>query len=231
MLLDSFNQKDRVMNTIKTLIMTLGIALVSVASADAKAKEWGGFYGKFSFGYGSPDVVKENIPLEDDHINAFLKGFSATAREVAYDFRLGDNFAMGAEAGITFIFPDSKSNSSPFFLKGEFVPQISYINNDLKIFAGIGVGFANGYGYKGVPNAVQKAFDPNEKRWINLEASYGGYWLAELGFDYLLTSMWFVGAKYQYERTFTTAQKEVNGNKLSLYVQQHTFLATIGLKY
>lgn len=219
------------MNTRLKALAAMGLWLMSVMAVDGKAKEWGGFYGKFSFGYGRPDVVKENVPIEDDHINGFLKGFSATAREVAYDFRLGESFAVGAEAGITFIFPDSKYKNSPFFLKGEFVPQISYINNDLKIFAGLGVGFANGYGYKGVPNAIQKALDANEERWINLEASYGGYWLAEAGFDYLLTSMWFVGAKYQYERTFTTAKKEESGMKYSLYVQQHTFLATIGIKY
>lgn len=219
------------MNTRLKVLAAMGLWLMSVIAVDGKAKEWGGFYGKISAGYGSPDVVKENFTFTERSINGFLKGFSATAREVAYDFRLGENFAVGAEAGIIFIFPDSRHKSSPFYLKGEFVPQISYINNDLKIFAGLGVGFANGYGYKGVPNAIQKALDANEDRWINLEASYGGYWLAEVGFDYLLTSMWFVGAKYQYERTFTTAHKEESGMKYSLYVQQHTVLATIGIKY
>ncbi len=192
----------------------------------------GRIYGKLSAGYGKPDVVKENVPIEDDHINGFLKAFSATAREVAYDFRLGENYAVGAEAGITFIFPDSKYKSSPFFLKGEFVPQISYINNDLKIFAGLGVGFANGYGYKGVPNAFQKLMNSGANHgYVVPEYEFGGYWLAEVGVDYLLTDVWFVGAKYQYERTFTTALKEEKGMKHSLYVQQHTFLATIGIKY
>lgn len=220
------------MNTRLKVLAAMGLWLMSVMAVEGKAKEWGGFYGKLSAGYGSPDVVKENFTFTDRNINGFLKGFSATAREVAYDFRLGENFAVGAEAGITFIFPDSKYKNSPFFLKGEFVPQISYINNDLKIFAGLGVGFANGYGYKGIPNAFQKLMDSGANHGsVVPESEFGGYWLAEVGFDYLLTSMWFVGAKYQYERTFTTAQKEDEGIKHSLYVQQHTFLATIGIKY
>lgn len=47
--------------------------------------------------------------------------------------------------------------------------------------------------------------------------------------DYLLTDVWFIGAKYQYERTFTTAQAEYKGQTASLYVQQHALLATFGI--
>jgi hypothetical protein len=121
---------------------------MSIVSAEIQAKEWGGFYGKFSFGYGKPDVVKENSTFEEEKINGFLKAFSATAREIAYDYRIGKNFAIGAEASLTFITPDSKNKNSSFFIKGEFVPQVSYINDILKLFAGVGVGFANGYGFK-----------------------------------------------------------------------------------
>ncbi|QOL20274.1 outer membrane protein [Candidatus Bodocaedibacter vickermanii] len=213
-------------------LASINFGLLSTVSAEGQAKEWGGFYGKFSFGYGKPDVVKENTFFDEDKINGFLKAFSATAREVAYDYRIGNNFAIGAEAGLTFILPDSKNKNSSFFIKGEFVPQISYINDSVKLFAGVGVGFANGYGFKGIPNALQKMMDSGaDSGRVVPESEFGGYWLAEVGVDYLLTDVWFIGAKYQYERTFTTAEKEHNGEKASLYVQQHTFLATVGIKY
>ncbi|MDP3935986.1 MAG: hypothetical protein Q8Q56_03260 [Alphaproteobacteria bacterium] len=205
---------------------------MSTVSAEGQTKEWGGFYGKFSFGYGKPDVVKENTYFDEGKINGFLKAFSATAREIAYDYRIGNNFAIGAEAGLTYVLPDSNHTNSSFFIKGEFVPQLSYINDSLKLFAGFGVGLANGYGFKGVPKAFQKMVDSGANQGqIVLESEFGGYWLAEVGVDYLLTDVWFIGAKYQYERTLTTAQKEVEGLNCSLYVQQHTFLATVGVKY
>jgi opacity protein-like surface antigen len=220
------------MNKRLKVLTAMGLCLLSVMAVEGKDREWGGFYGKFSFGYGKPDVVKENILFNEDGVNGFLKAFSATAREVAYDFRLGDNFAIGAEAGLTYILPNSNNKNSSFFIKGEFVPQLSYINGSFKLFAGVGVGFANGYGFKGVPNALQKMMNSGAGYALIIpESEFGGYWLAEVGIDYLLTDVWFVGAKYQYERTFTTAQKEDKGINHSLYVQQHTFLATVGVKY
>ena len=197
-------------------LASINFGLLSTVSAEGQAKEWGGFYGKFSFGYGKPDVVKENASFDEDRISGFLKAFSATAREIAYDYRIGNSFAIGAEAGLTYLFPDSKNNNSSFFIKGEFVPQVSYINDSVKLFAGIGVGFANGYGFKGVPNAFQRMMDSGVI-FVEIlpESEFGGYWLAEVGVDYLLTDVWFIGAKYQYERTFTTAQTEYKGEKAS----------------
>jgi opacity protein-like surface antigen len=190
-------------------------------------------------GYGKPDVVKENTKFDENRYSEFYKVFSASFREIGYNCCIGNSFSIGAEAGFTFE-PEArkypiKTANSYHLIKLEFVPQLSYINDSLKLFAGVGVGLANGYGFKGVPNAFQKdmneAYTPYGYNSISIYSPYGGYWIAEVGVDYLLTDIVFIGAKYQYERTFTTAQKERDGIKHSLYVQQHTFLATIGIKY
>lgn len=213
-------------------LASINFGFLSTVSAEGQTEKWNGFYSKLSLGYGKPDVVKENISFDDGHISGFLKAFSASFREIGYNFCIGNSFAIGAEAGFTFVPQEKRKNLKYKSMKLELVPQISYINDSLKLFAGVGIGFANGYGYKGVPNAFQKMFDSGDARvQIDLESDYGGYCIAEVGVDYLLTDVWFIGAKYQYERTFTTAQKEINGKSASLYVQQHTFLATVGIKY
>ena len=49
------------MNTRLKALAAMGLWLMSVMAVEGKEKEWGGFYGKLSAGYGSPDVVKENL--------------------------------------------------------------------------------------------------------------------------------------------------------------------------
>jgi opacity protein-like surface antigen len=210
------------------VIMSLPFGFLSTVRAEDQAKEWGGFYGKLSLGYGKSDIVQETTFFNEAHLSSlgFFRYFSTSIREIAYDYRIGKNFAVGCEAGIMIVTwgrtPDA---SNAAYLRGEIAPQISFINGSLKLFAGAGVGFANGYGLKGMPNELTAIQDKN----YTSGSAIGGFWLAEAGADYLLTPIIFIGAKYQYERTFTTHKDEVTNQ--SLYVQQHTFLATFGIKY
>ncbi len=122
--------KHKILKALAFVVINFG--LLSTVSAEGQAKEWGGFYGKFSFGYGKPEVVKKNVNFNEDNINGFLKAFSAIAREIAYDYRIGNNFAIGAEAGITFFSYPHDEKSDALLVKGEFVPQLSYLNNSTK---------------------------------------------------------------------------------------------------
>lgn len=128
--------------------------------------------------------------------------------------------------------PDSNNKKSSFFIKGELVPQVSFIMDNAKIFAGVGVGFANGYGFKGLPNEIEKSLkDSTYLSPSDPEEHFGGYWIAEAGVEFLITPSYFLGVKYQYERTMTQVDTTVLTKKISAFVQQHNFMVTVGYKY
>ena len=196
----------------KNFLLLVCLTVSTTVGLSTPDSAWGGFYSKISLGYGAPNIVgdQENITMD-----YFWTSLSGSGREICYLYPINQHVAVGIESGLLFTKEDKNSKDNFFPIKGEIAPQLSYVYNDLRGFVGVGLGFANGTGFKGLPNSLEKHSRLN----VN---DFGGFWLVEAGVEYIISSHIFIGGKYQYERTLTTYRDIV-------YVDQHNFLFTIGV--
>lgn len=192
----------------------------------SKKITWGGPYLKLELGIGKPEVKTHNIILNEKSPVA-LDYLAVSPRMFGWDFVCNNNLVIGYEFGFTL------GGEATFGYAAEIVPTLGYVTERLKIYLGVGVGYTKGSFKMGYPNKYKEEFEKagsSRAPFFSRQDSSGGYFVGEVGFDYMVGEFWggswFAGLKYQFRRSLTTFQDEDK----ELYVQQHGIMLNIGIK-